>query len=311
MRSVLRPLPADAGKEARGRVLVVGGSHRFPGAPLLACRAAARCGAGVVTLAAGRSIVEMIGGQDANITFFPLAESQPGLIATGAAAQMSTILGEKIRALLIGPGLAHATGTDEFVVAVLRNAKGVTTIIDADGLNTLARAEDWTGQLPPHTILTPHDGEAARLAGRVVPTGAARVAFAERYAAQWNVVLVLKGAATVVTDGKRTYLHDAPNPTLGVGGSGDALGGAVSAFVARGLAPLAAAAAAVWVHGRAGALLAGDIGESGALATDIGDALPRALREILSASTRSTEPAKTRATDRPKPRATGRATPRS
>lgn len=287
MRSVLRPLPADAGKEARGRVLIVGGSHRFPGAPLLACRAAARCGAGVVTLAAGRSIVEMIGGQDPNITFFPLAESQPGLVATGAAAQMSTILGEKIRALLIGPGLAHATGTDEFVIAVLRNAKGVTAIVDADGLNALARTQDWVAQLPPNTILTPHDGEAARLAGRVVPNGASRVAFAERYAAQWGVVLVLKGAATVVTDGKRTYLHDAPNPTLGVGGSGDALGGAIAAFVARGLAPIAAAAAAVWVHGRAGALLAGEIGESGALATDIVDALPRALREILSAPQRA------------------------
>ena len=245
----------------------------------------------------------MIGGQDANITFFPLAEAQPGLIATGAAAQISTIVGEKIRALLIGPGLAHATGTDEFVIAVLRNAKAVTTIVDADGLNALARTQDWAAQLPPNTILTPHDGEAARLAGRVVPTGASRVAFAERHAAQWGAILVLKGPATVVTDGKRTYLHDAPNPTLGVGGSGDALGGAIAAFVARGLAPLAAAAAAVWVHGRAGALLAGEIGESGALATDIVDALPRALREILSApqraSSRSAPPrAKTRAVRR-------------
>lgn len=304
MRSVLRPLPSDAGKEARGRVLVVGGSHRFPGAPLLACRAAARCGAGVVTLAAGRSIVEMIGGQDPNITFFPLAESQPGLVATGAAAQMSTIVGEKIRAMLIGPGLAHATGTDEFVIAVLRNAKAVTAIVDADGLNALARTQDWSTLLPPNTILTPHGGEAARLAGRVVPTGSSRVAFAERYAAQWGVTLVLKGAATVVTDGKRTYLHDAPNPTLGVGGSGDALGGAISAFVARGLPPLAAAAAAVWVHGRAGALLAGEIGESGALATDIVDALPRALREILSAPGRAparpaAQRAKARAARRP------------
>lgn len=267
-------------------MLVVGGSHRFPGAPLLACRAAARCGAGVVTLAAGRSIVEMVGGQDANITFHPLAEAQPGVVSTGAAAQLSTLLGEKVRALLIGPGLAHAAGTDDFVIAVLRNAKGVPTIVDADGLNALARTEDWVAALPPRTILTPHDGEAARLAGRVVPNGASRVLFAERHAAEWSVVLVLKGAATVVTDGKRTYLHDAPNPTLGVGGSGDALAGAIAAFTARGLAPLAAAAAGVWVHGRAGALLAGEIGESGALATDIIDALPRALREILSAPQR-------------------------
>jgi NAD(P)H-hydrate epimerase len=268
-------------------VLVVGGSQRYPGAPLLASRAAARCGAGVVTVATARSVVDMIGGHDPNITFFPLAEAQPGIIATGAAAQLSVVIAEKIRALLIGPGLAHAAGTDDFVIAVIRNAKTATTIIDADGLNALARSEDWPALLPPRTILTPHDGEAARLAGRVVPNGANRVVFAERYAAQWNVTLVLKGPVTVVTDGKKTYLHDAPNPTLGVGGSGDALGGAVAAFAARGLAPLAAAAAAVWVHGRAGALLAAEFGETGALATDIVDALPRALQEILSAPRRT------------------------
>lgn len=235
-----------------------------------------------MSLAAARSIVEMIGGQDPNITFFPLAEAQPGVVATSSAAQLSSLLAEKIRSVLVGPGLAHGAGTDDFVAAVLRNAKTATTVIDADGLNALARTEDWRGLLPPKSVLTPHDGEAARLAGRVVPTGTARVAFAERHATLWGVTLVLKGAVTVVTDGKKTYLHDAPNPTLGVGGSGDALGGAIAAFAARGLAPLAAAAAAVWVHGRAGALLAAEIGESGALATDIVDALPRALREILS-----------------------------
>ena len=138
----------------------------------------------------------------------------------------------------------------------------------------------WPALLPPKCVLTPHDGEAARLAGRVVPAGSGRVAFAERHAREWHVVRVLKGATTVVTDGKRTFVHDAPNPALGVGGSGDVLGGAVAAFVARGLAPLQAAATAVWAHGRAGALLAAEIGESGALATDIADALPRALREI-------------------------------
>jgi len=294
VQSVLRPLPADAGKETRGRVLIVGGSQRYPGAMLLASRAAARCGAGVVTVAAARSVIEMIAGQDPNITFFPLAEAQPGVVATGAAAQVGQLLADKIRALLIGPGLAHAAGIDEFVVAVVRNAKATTTVIDADGLNALARTEDWPALLPPRVILTPHDGEAARLAGRVVPTGAARVAFAERHAALWGATLVLKGPVTVVTDGRKTYVHDAPNPTLGVGGSGDALGGAVAAFAARGLAPLAAAAAAVWIHGRAGALLSAEIGESGALATDIVDALPRALREILAAQLAGAEPKRSR-----------------
>ena len=281
VRAVLKPLPAAADKEARGRVLVVGGSLRFPGALLLASRAALRCGAGVVTAATSHAVQSLVAGHDPNITFLPLAEAKPGVVAVAAAAQVATALGDKTRALLVGPGLAHASGTDDFVAAVLRNARSVATVIDADGLNALARTSDWSALLPARTVLTPHDGEAARLAGRVVPTGAARIAFAERYAREWKAVVVLKGAVTVVSDGKRTLVHDAPTAALGIGGSGDALAGALAAFLARGLAPLAAASAAVWVHGRAGALLAAEVGESGALATDLVDALPRALREIV------------------------------
>jgi len=259
---------------------VVGGSSRYPGALLIACRAASRCGAGVVTAAAARSVCEAIAGIDPNVTLFPLAEAQPGAVAVGAAAQLSQFLGERIRALVIGPGLAHSTSTDEFVLAVLRNAKSVPTVVDADGLNALARSDDGLRSLPGRCILTPHDGEAARLSGQVVPKGAQRVAFAARAARDWKCVVVLKGPVTVVSDGKRTLVHDAPNAALGVAGSGDALSGAIAAFLARGLAPLAAAIAGVWVHGRAGALLAAEIGQSGALATEIADALPRALREV-------------------------------
>lgn len=281
VRAVLKPLAADAGKDDRGRVVVVGGSLRYPGALMLACRAAARCGAGVVTAATARSVAEAIAGLDPNVTLFPLAESQPGSVAVGAAAQLSQFLSERIRALLVGPGLGHGTGTDEFVLAVLRNARGVPTVVDADGLNALARTEDWVRSIPPKCVLTPHDGEAARLAGQVAPKGAQRVAFAERSARDWRSVVVLKGPVTVVSDGKRTLVHDAPNAALGVGGSGDALSGAIAAFLARGLAPLAAATAAVWVHGRAGELLAAEIGQSGALATEIADALPRALGQVV------------------------------
>src|SRR5438093_6554097 len=281
VRAALKPLPADAGKEARGRVLIVGGSLRYPGAALLASRAALRCGAGVVTIAAARSVVEAIAGADANVTLFPLAEAQTGVVSAAAAAQVSTITTERTRVLLIGPGLAHAPGTDDFVIATLRNARSIATVIDADGLNALARTEAWRDSLPTKTILTPHDREAARRAGAALPSGAARVAFAERHARDWGAVVVLKGPVTVVTDGTKTYVHDQPNATLGVGGSGDVLGGAIAALLARGRTPLAAAASGVWAHGRVGALLASETGQSGALATEIADALPRALREIV------------------------------
>lgn len=277
---MLRRLPDDASKDTRGRVLVVGGSLRFPGALILACRAAARCGAGVVTAAAARTVSETIAGLDPNVTHLALAETQPGAVAVGAAAQVGQHLREKVKAILLGPGLSHGAGTDEFVLAVLRNARAVPTAIDADGLNALARAGERPVALPRRCVLTPHDGEAARLTGQVVPKGRGRVSFAERFAAEWKVVVALKGPVTVVTDGKRTFVHDAPNAALGVGGSGDALSGAVVAFLARGLGPLAAAASAVWVHGRAGALLAAEVGQTGALASEIADALPRAIREI-------------------------------
>lgn len=280
MRALLKPLSDDAGKDQRGRVVIIGGSARYPGALLIACRGALRCGAGVVTAAAARSVTEQIAGLDPNVTLFPLAEAQPGVVAVGAAAQVSQFLGDRVRALVLGPGLWHSPSTDEFVLAVLRNARGVPTVIDADGLNALARVEAADRSLPAKCVLTPHDGEAARLAGQVVPKGAQRVSFAERFARDWKCVVALKGPVTVVTDGKRTLVHDAPNAALGVGGSGDALSGAVGAFLARGLPPLAAAVSGVWVHGRAGALLAGEIGQSGALATEIADALPRALREV-------------------------------
>src|SRR5437867_11196402 len=103
VRAALKPLPKDAGKEARGRALIVGRSLRYPGSTLLASPAAVRCGAGVVSVAPPRSVVEAIAGQDPNVTFFPLAESQPSFVATGAAAQLSTIASEKTRALLLGP----------------------------------------------------------------------------------------------------------------------------------------------------------------------------------------------------------------
>lgn len=280
-RAALKPLPSDAGKETRGRVLVVGGSLRYPGALLICARAAARCGAGVVSAATAHTVAERLAGQDPNLTFYPLAEAAPGTVATAAAAQVSTALRDKFRALVVGPGLAHAVGTDDFVMAVLRNARTIPAVVDADGINALARTEGWADVLPAKTILTPHDGEAARLAGRVVPAGALRVGFAERAAREWGCIVVLKGAITVVTDGKKTYVHDQPNPVLGVGGSGDALAGAIAAFLARGLAPVLAAAVAVWVHGRAGALLAAEVGETGVLATDIVEALPRALREVI------------------------------
>ena len=277
---VLPPRSADSHKGSFGKVLIVAGSRGMSGAAILCGLGALRGGAGLVQIATPAEVLPVLAAHNPCYLTAALPQDSAGRLSL-AAEEVVLELARDSSVLAIGPGLGQSDAIAHLIKSVV-NRSAVPVIIDADGLNALARTEDWPSFLPPKTILTPHDGEAARLAGRVVPTGAQRVAFAERYAALWKANLVLKGAVTIITDGKRTFVHDTPNPTLGVGGSGDALGGAVAAFAARGLAPLAAAAAAVWVHGRAGALLAGEVGESGALATDIVDALPRALREILA-----------------------------
>jgi NAD(P)H-hydrate repair Nnr-like enzyme with NAD(P)H-hydrate dehydratase domain len=262
-------------------VLIVGGSHRYPGAVLLAARAAARCGAGVVTVAAARSLVEMVAGQDPNITFFPLAEAQPGVVATGAAAQVTPIFGDKIRAMLIGPGLAHASGTDDFVVALLRNAKTVGTVIDADGPQR-ARAHRGLGLgAAEGDVLTPHDGEAARLAGRVVPT-ALPASHSPRDTRSHGRPSSCSRAGH---RRERRQAHLRPRRA-----EPDARRRRIGRCARRRGRGLRRARPRTARGGRrggvgpraAGALLASEIGESGALASDIVDAMPRALREILS-----------------------------
>lgn len=270
----------DEDKDSRGRVLVVGGSLRYSGAPLLAALGAARAGAGIVTLAVARSLALALAGRVPEVTFLPLDEHAPGVVDASAARAVLAALEEgPYRAMVVGPGLGHERTTDAFVLGVLARAGKVPAVVDADGLNALARARDWPELLPPRTVLTPHAREAARLAGG--PVSDPSVDWTLRHASEWGRVLVLKGACTVVAspDGE-VFVHDRPNAALATAGSGDVLSGALGALLASGLAPYRAACAAVLLQGEAGALLAQDVGGRGALASDLAARLPRALESL-------------------------------
>ena len=154
-------------------------------------------------------------------------------------------------------------------------------MVDADGLNAVARLPpaDWRTCRQP-AVLTPHPGEFARLCDQ--PADAVRdrrEELATAYAADHQVVLVLKGHRTLVTDGRRLYRNGTGNPGMATGGTGDVLTGLIAALIGQKLDPFDAAVLGVWAHGRAGDLAAADVGQTALIATDLLVHLPAALKE--------------------------------
>ena len=250
----------ESNKGSFGAVLAVAGSACYRGAAALTVEGALRTGAGIVTL----------------------ASVEPVMAAEGGISPQSIprILRQKATVLLIGPGLgylaqssARAAETRTLVKKLLTGFSG-SAVLDADGLNAAASLMNGGEELPrpaKELILTPHPGEMSRLTGlSVEAVQADRESIARRYAAQWNAVVVLKGARTVVAgpDG-RVCVNPTGNPGLARGGSGDVLAGMMSALLACGLPAYDTAACAVWLHGAAADRAAARRGEYGMLPQDI------------------------------------------
>jgi NAD(P)H-hydrate epimerase len=156
-------------------------------------------------------------------------------------------------------------------------------VIDADGLNNLAKIENWPELLPEKVVLTPHPAEMARLCGleNAAEVTARRWDLAREKAAEWNAVVLLKGPYTVIAhpDG-RLAVAPIATPALATGGTGDVLAGAITGFLAQGLDPFDAACLGCWVGGRAGELCEDEIGPAGVLAGDLLPYLPWAMNEL-------------------------------
>lgn len=284
VRAWLPARPINAHKGAFGRALIAGGSLRYTGAAALCAAAAARAGAGLVTLAIPAPLHAALAGALPEITWLPLPGPGGAHTAAGAAELAAESAGYD--ALLIGPGLTTADDARGFVLGFFGEGGLAAqtwqgrTVVDADALNILATTPGWPARLPPHSILTPHPGEMARLTGMTIAeVEARRIENARRYAAEWGHVVLLKGAHTVVAapDGQTGVLPFAL-PTLATAGSGDVLAGAIVALLAQGLAPYEAAVTGAYLHGQAGLLILQTAGVGGAVAHDIIDQFPRALR---------------------------------
>jgi len=283
VRSHLPTRPEDGNKGTFGKVLVVGGSRRFIGAPQLAATAAYRAGAGLVTLACPEGLVPAIAAGIAEATWLPQGTAADGGLSERAAIDLRNEWRD-YSAVVFGPGLGDSVDTRALTWAALPDTgdahRGV--VVDADGLNALATLEDGPQRIPPAAILTPHPGEMARLMRMTVAdVQARRLETAKECAAKYGAVVVLKGAHSVIAapDG-RVSLSPFANPLLATAGSGDVLAGMVGGYLAQGVAPFEAACLAVYLHGAVGEVLNADYGNAGLLAGEIAARLPRVVRDV-------------------------------
>jgi NAD(P)H-hydrate epimerase len=318
VRGLLPARPADANKGTFGSVLIVAGSLNYIGAAVLSTMGAMRIGVGLATLATPIELLPIVAAKLTECTFQPLPGDM-GILTERSVKPLFDALSERqYKALLVGNGLGREKETLNCLRGVLQDKASAAPartraahlggfglarhveppkqeapeedktpglpplVLDADGLNLLHQIEGWAGRLPADTILTPHPGEMARLLDSDVETVQAdRVGSAQRAAAEWKAIVVLKGANTVIAapDG-RVAVNPAASAALATAGTGDVLAGCIAGLLAQGLAPFDAAVAGVFVHGQAGLLVAEELGDAGALAGDLAEALPHALREI-------------------------------
>jgi NAD(P)H-hydrate epimerase len=255
-----------------GKILLLCGSRGFTGAAALAAMGALRSGAGLVYLGVPESIYAIEAVKLLEPVVFPLPDEN-GMLSKAAVARILESLSD-MDAVLVGPGLGKSQGTRAVVETVLERFKG-PVVVDADGINVLARHTDILRGRHAPTILTPHEGEFCRLGGDLT---AGRVDGACALASDLGVIVLLKGHETVITDGKTVYLNPTGNPGMAVGGSGDVLAGMVTALLGQRIEPLQASACAAWIHGRAGDLCAQNFGQYGMLPSDMLEVIPRLMK---------------------------------
>ena len=255
-----------------GKLLLLCGSRGYTGAAFFAAMGALRSGAGLVFLGVPASIYGIEAVKLNEPVIFPLPDAG-GRLSADAVPEILTRL-PQMDAVLVGPGLGQSEGTLAVVRAVLENAQ-CPVVVDADGINVLSAHRDLLRGRKSPTILTPHDGEFARLGGVI---GEDRMSAAADLAEELGCVVLLKGHETCITDGTDGYINPTGNPGMAVGGSGDVLAGVITALLGAGLPPLEAAACGAWLHGAAGDRCAAELGQYGMLPTDMLSALPRLMK---------------------------------
>jgi NAD(P)H-hydrate epimerase len=274
----LPPRPADSHKGRFGTVLIIAGSRGMAGAAALSGGSALRAGAGLVRVACPAGVQPTVASFEPSYMTYPLPEDDEGMIRLQPAIPVLQRLIGSADVLAVGPGLGQS---DEIrgLIRWLIESTDRPLVIDADGLNALSTQVELLSGLTRPVILTPHPGEFARLVGtEIAEVQADREGNAARLAGRSeSLVVVLKGAGTIVTDGRRVYVNRTGNPGMATGGTGDVLTGVIAGLLGQKLAAFDAAQLGVYIHGLAGDIARDQNGVVGMIAGDVVDALPDAF----------------------------------
>ena len=275
--SILLKRKAKTHKGDYGHLLVIGGSPGLTGAAALCSLSALRAGAGLVTLGIPESLNAILEVKLTEVMTKPLPETKEKTLSPEALPQVLEF-SKKIDGFAIGPGLSTQRETADFLLSLLPRVDK-PTILDADGINILAREITVLKKVKSALVLSPHPGEMARLLKKdISEVQKNREKIARDFAGEYGVVLVLKGYKTVVADQKgNVYINETGNPGMATAGSGDVLTGIIGAFLAQGLESFSAAKFAVYLHGLAGDLATQEKGEASLIASDILEKLPEAF----------------------------------
>lgn len=278
VRELLPLRKANAHKGDAGRVVICAGSPGYTGAAALASDAAVKAGAGLVSLYTPLSSRDVLAIKLTEVMVHGLLERMPGILGGGAASDVASSA-EAADVLAIGPGLGTSESTQEAVRTILQK---ITTpvVIDADALTALAGHTEILAAMQAQKVLTPHPGEMARLTGlEIAEIEADRINVAKKYAEEWQAIVVLKGAPTVIGCPNGTvYVNSKGNSSLATGGSGDVLTGIIAGLAAQEISLQEAAICGVYLHGLAAELTGIDIGLA---AGELAALLPQAREQVL------------------------------
>jgi NAD(P)H-hydrate epimerase len=282
--ALVRPRDPESHKGTNGHVAVVAGGRGKTGAAVLACRAAMRVGAGLVTAGVPAGELATVAARLLEEMTAPLPDDGEGGLAFPSPHAYAALLAGK-SALVTGPGIGVAPDRRALVEWLVREAP-VPAVLDADALNCLAASSSRSAWGTPDRprVVTPHPGEMARLSGRsTAEVQSDRIGVARDVAAARGVIVVLKGARTIIAepDG-RVAVNCSGNPGLGSGGTGDVLAGVLGGLLAQGYPPRDAARLGVFLHGFAADRVADRRGTTGLLASDVIDELPAATAALAS-----------------------------
>ena len=272
----LPPRSIESHKGDFGRVLMIGGSRGMAGAIAMSGIAALRSGSGLLKVATPDSIQDSVAGFSPCLMTVGI-ESKKGHFSSGAIDQLLEEA-EWADVVALGPGMGRFKSQQK-IVETLYTELLQPLIVDADGLNLLSDSDAALAEHKGLRMLTPHPGEFQRLQECKTTDRETMADMALEMAFEAQVTVVLKGARTLVTDGKERFVNRTGNPGMATAGSGDVLTGVIASLVGQGLEPFEASRLGVHLHGLAGDIAADSVGQTSLIATDLIESLPAAFQQ--------------------------------